>query len=150
AVHAAIGSGVKSLSEDDIFVDRDETSPPKDRDTTIDLLIRPISDCFEVLDVFPEGSAWIELWGDGIAQDDYGHDQVIMRTKLSWVASKSDFVMERFFLREWMEDEETAKDAPRMSPTLGHQHIEPLALFALDAKRDVVDDLRSRSSVWAK
>lgn len=150
AVHAAIGSGIKSLSEDDIFVSQDETSPPKNREITIDLLIRPVSASWEIVDVFPEGSPWIELWGNGIAQDDHDHDQVIMRTRLSWVASKSDYVPERFFLREWVDDDDGPRDANRMNAPFGIQHIEPLALFALDAKRDVVDDLRSRSSLWAK
>jgi putative ATP-dependent endonuclease of OLD family len=150
AIHAAIGSGVKSLSEDDIFISHDETSPPRDREVMIDLLIRPTDNSDKLVDVFPEGSPWTELWGNGISQDDNGHDQVIMRTKLSWVASKSDYVADRHFLREWMNNEDDVPNAPKMSAPLGSQHTDPLALFALDAKRDVVDELRSRSSLWSK
>jgi putative ATP-dependent endonuclease of the OLD family len=150
AIHAAIGSGVKSLSEDDIFISHDETMPPKDRDVTIDLLIRPVDAGGTVLNEFPDGSPWTELWGNGIAQDDRGHDQIIIRTKLSWTISKGEYVAERHFLREWSATEDEAAAAPKMTAPLASQHIEPLALFALDAKRDVVDDLRSRSSLWAK
>lgn len=150
AVHAAIGSGVKSLSEDDIFLSPDEASPPKDREITIDLWIRPVDSLGSQLDVFPEGSPWTELWGNGISQDELGHDHVIIRTRLAWSPTRGEYVAERYFLREWPETEEDAADAPRMNATLGNQHTEPLALFALDAKRDVVDDLRSRSSLWAK
>jgi putative ATP-dependent endonuclease of the OLD family len=150
AIHAAIGSGVKSLAEDDIFLDHDETSPPKDRDVTIDLLIRPVDGEGRPLATFPEGSPWTALWGNGIAQDDSGNDLVIIRARLAWSPTRSEYVPERYFLREWLDTEEAAKDAPRMKDQLIIQHIEPLALFALDAKRDVVEDLRSRSSLWGK
>src|SRR5262245_15367006 len=106
AVHAAIGSGVKSLSEDDIFVGQEETSPPKDRDVTIDLLIRPTDADGKPVNVFPEGSPWTALWGNGIAQDDRGNDLVIIRSRLAWVPSRGEYVSERHFLREWLEDED--------------------------------------------
>jgi putative ATP-dependent endonuclease of OLD family len=150
AIHSAIGSGVKSLAEDDVFLSNDETSPPRDRDVTIDLLIRPTDNNDAIIDVFPDGSPWTELWGNGISQDDNGHDQVIMRTKLSWAAAKADYVADRYFVREWMKTEDEAQNAPKMNAPLNNQHTDPLALFALDAKRDVVDDLRSRSSLWSK
>jgi len=150
AIHAAIGSGTKILTEDDIFVDENEASPPRDRDVTIDLLIKPIDGDGNVFDHFAEGSPWTELWGNGIAQDDQGRDQVIIRTRLAWVAAKGEHVVDRHFLREWMETPKAAAEAPRMTFPLGGHHIEPLALFALDAKRDVVDDLRSRGSLWGK
>lgn len=150
AIHAAIGSGVRSLSEDDIFLDHGETAPPKDRDVTVDLLIRPVDAEGALLPTFPEGSPWNALWGSGIAQDDAGNDLVIIRARLAWVPSRAEFVVDRHFLREWVATEDDAQDAPRMTVPFGSQHIEPIALFALDAKRDVVDDLRSRSSLWGK
>lgn len=150
AIHAAIGSGVKSLSEEDIFVDEHETSAPRDRDITTDLLITPTDVDGRTIGQFPDGSPWTELWGNGITQDDRGDDLVIIRTRLAWTAAKREYSVDRHFLREWLATEEEAKDAPKMAAPLGAQHIDPLALFALDAKRDVVDELRSRSSLWGK
>lgn len=150
ALHAAIGSGIRTLSEDDIFIAHGESVPPRDRDITIDVLIRPAGTAGETLDVFPDGSPWTALWGNGISQDDRGHDHVIIRVKLLWSPTKADYVVDRCFLREWIGNVDQAKDAPVMNASLASHHLEPLALFALDAKRDVVDDLRSRSSVWSK
>ena len=150
ALHAAIGSGTRTLSEDDVFIASGEVNPPKDRDVTIDLLIRPTGPTGDLADVFPDGSVWTELWGNGISQDDHSHDQVILRAKLAWSATKGEYVVERQFLKEWVQDIDRAKDAPTMRATVSSQHVDPLALFSLDAKRDVVDDLRSRSSIWSK
>lgn len=150
ALHAAIGSGTRTLSEDDIFIGIEESAPPKDRDVTIDLLIRPAGPNGSVIDVFPDGSPWTELWGNGISQDDRGHDHVLLRAKLSWSPTKGEYVAERQFLKEWVPNIDDAQDAPTMRAALSSQQLDPLALFALDAKRDVVDDLRSRSSIWSK
>lgn len=150
AIHAAIGSGVRGLSEDDIFLGQGESAPPKDRDITVDLLIRPVDANHNPLATFPEESPWTALWGNGIAQNDDGNDIVIIRARLAWAPSRGEYVTERYFLREWLDTEDAARDAPRMNAPLGNQQIEPLALFSLDAKRDVVDDLKSRSSLWGK
>ncbi len=99
---------------------------------------------------FAEGSPWLELWGNGVLQDDHDCDHVIVRTKLAWSAAKCEYIVERQFLKEWIADTDEAKDAPKASATLAAHQLEPLALFALDAKRDVVDDLRSRTSIWGR
>jgi putative ATP-dependent endonuclease of the OLD family len=38
----------------------------------------------------------------------------------------------------------------RENPAVSTQQIEPLALYLLDAKRDIADDLRTKSSFWSK
>ncbi len=80
ALHSAIGSGVRQFSEDDLWTDLNEKHAPKDRSIIVDILIRPIDKDGKFEDVFPEGSAWSELFGNGIQQDDDDHDFVAIRT----------------------------------------------------------------------
>jgi len=152
ALFAAIGAGQRTISVDDIFLRRGEVSAPKDRAITIDILIRPTDDQGQITDVFPQGSAWLELWGSGVAQDEAGRDLVAIRTTYKWSVVNGEYLLERRFLKDWQLNSaqwELSQPVDRVPPVSGNQ-IEPLALYLLDAKRDVADDLRTRSSFWGK
>ena len=152
ALFAAIGAGQRVISNDDIFLCKNEVSAPKNRDVVIDILIRPTDDKGQITDVFAPGSAWLELWGLGVVQDEYDRDLVGIRTSFKWNAIKGEYVLERRFLKDWQMDStkwEDSKPVEKVSP-VSAQQIEPLALYLLDAKRDIVDDLRTRSSFWSK
>jgi putative ATP-dependent endonuclease of OLD family len=152
ALFAAIGAGQRTIGQDDIFLAQNELAAPKDREVVIDVLIRPADANAKIADVFPQGSPWLELWGTGVVQDDADHDLVAIRTQLKWNAIKGEYVLERRFLKDWQEDSEQwdrSKPVERIAP-LSTPQIEPLALYLLDAKRDIADDLRSRSSFWSK
>src|SRR5216684_8809436 len=62
ALFAAIGAGQRVISNDDIFLCKSDVSAPKDRPVAIDILIRPTDDQGQITDVFPQSSAWLELW----------------------------------------------------------------------------------------
>src|ERR1035437_720159 len=76
ALFAAIGAGQRVISNDDIFLYKKDVSPPRDRSVTIDILIRPTDAQGRIIDVFPQGSPWLELWGLGIVQDEDDRDLV--------------------------------------------------------------------------
>lgn len=65
ALFAAIGAGQRVISSDDVFLQATEVSAPKDRVIAIDILIRPTDEQGKIVDVFPQGSPWLELWGFG-------------------------------------------------------------------------------------
>jgi len=134
------------------FLYKRDVSPPKDRPVAVDILIRPTDDQGQIVDVFPQGSPWIELWGLGIVQDEDERDLVAIRTLFKWNAIKEEYVLDRRFLKDWQTDSakwEDSKPAEKVSP-VSSQQIEPLALYLLDAKRDIAEDIRSRSSFWSK
>jgi putative ATP-dependent endonuclease of the OLD family len=152
ALFAAIGSGQRILSEDDLFLGNGELSVPKDRHAIIDVLIRPTGEDGRVRDDFPAGSPWLELWGSGVTQDDNDRDLVFIRTELKWNALKSEYITERRFYRDWQSDPakwDLSKPAEKVGQVTPSQ-IEPMAMYFLDAKRDIAEDLRSRSSFWHK
>lgn len=152
ALFASIGAGQRAISNDDIFLYKTEVAAPKDRGIAVDILIRPTNTNGQLTDVFPQGSPWLELWGNGVVQDDDDHDLVAIRTSYKWNDVKAEYVLERRFLKDWASDGqkwENSKPIERV-PSVSLQQIEPLALYFLDAKRDIAEDLRSRSSFWSK
>ena len=152
ALYAAIGTGIRSLTEDDIFTEDSENAPPKDRMITIDVLFRPTDERNKVADSFPEGSPWLELWGNGVSQDDDGNDFVAIRTQMKWSAVKAEYVTERRFLKDWQANVENmllSQQVEKVGPVTAAQ-VAPIALYLLDAKRDAAEDLRTRGSVWYK
>ncbi len=152
AIFAAIGSGARHLTEEDIYIAPDESKPPRDREVVVDLLIRPVEHDGAVGDAFPQGSPWLELWGNGIVQDDDDNDFVGIRMNMSWDRIKGDYFVQRRFLREWkanlaeMMEAEAAQQVSQVTAT----QTAPLSLYFLDAKRDAAEEMKSKGSVWNK
>jgi putative ATP-dependent endonuclease of OLD family len=152
ALSAALGTGGRHLSEEDIYITRSESTPPKDREVVVDLLIRPTDSSGDVIDAFPMGSPWLELWGNGIVQDGQDNDFVALRMLMSWDRIKGDYFIQRRFLRAWPENLSDMMDAAvaqQLTQVAAYQ-LAPLALYLLDAKRDAAEEMRTRGSLWNK
>lgn len=152
ALHAAIGSGQRQFSEDDIWTDVEEKQAPRNRSIVIDLLIRPMNDDGKAIETFPDGSPWLELWGNGVVQDDSDRDLVAIRTQYAWSTAKGEYVPERKFLKGWANtlDDAMSIEVMERVPALTVAQTAPIALYLLDAKRDGAEDIRVRGSVWHK
>jgi len=145
---AAIGAQRRAIGKDDIHLAAGEVDVPRDRKAIIDLLIRPADGAGNVVATFPEGSYWTELFGLGISQDESHADFVGIRATLAWSVPQGEYRVERKFLKEWLapQDFEKAEEKERVS---AHQ-LEPLSLHYIDAKRDMDEDLRARTSFWRR
>lgn len=152
ALHSAVGAGRRELSPEDIFLGPSETVAPKDRKITIDILVRPSDKDGNKIDSFPEGSFWLDLWGNGIAQDDDDNDFLGLRTELFWNDERDDYLIERKYLKEWLDDKDKWLRAKinESAGTPSRPQIEPMSLFVMDAKRDIQEDLQFKSSFWSK
>ena len=148
ALCAAIGAQRRAVGKNDIHLATGEIDVPKERKAVIDLLIRPTDESGNILAAFPEGSYWTELFNVGIFQDENHADFVGIRATLAWSMQQGEYRVERKFLKEWLapEDFGTAEEGDRVSAT----QIEPLALHYIDAKRDMDEDLRARTSFWRR
>jgi putative ATP-dependent endonuclease of OLD family len=153
ALYAAIGAVRKPIGLDDIRLAPNEALPPKTREITIDVRIRPVDAGGAPIDLFPSGSYWTSLWGPGIIQDptDDFKEFVAFRTTLAWNAGKGDYALRREFLKEWRSFADWLKlPAPTEKKTVSIDQIEPVALHYIDAKRDLEDDLRKQGSFWRR
>jgi putative ATP-dependent endonuclease of OLD family len=152
ALFLAIGAGPRACPEDDVYLGSGEPAAPRDRRVTVDLLIRPTDASGNVIAKFPAGSPWLSLWGEGVTQNDDDHDIVVIRTQVKWDGIKGEYEPTRAFLRDWpasLDDAHLASTKSILRPVRNDQ-LEPLALYLLDAKRDIATDLRNRSSFWSK
>ncbi len=152
ALFAAMGAGRRVLSSDDIYIKPNESAPPYNRSILIDVLIRPINEDGTFSDNFPEGSYWLNLWRNGIAQDDDDNDFMAFRTRLTWKHESGEYSIERQFLMEWVSDSSKIEDAKinSKSGTVSAKQLEPMALHFMDAKRDIDDDMRRQGSFWRR
>lgn len=150
SLFAAIGAGRKSLGTDDVRLAPGESSAPKTRQVIIDVMIRPVGPDGKVLDAYPEGSFWTNLWGTtGIAIDDSLNEFTGIRTTLKWSAVRVEHVIERRFLKEWKAFADWTSAATQDRPVTA-AHLDPLALHYVDAKRDLEEDLRKPGSFWRR
>ena len=151
ALFLAIGAGPRSFSEDDVYLAHTESAAPRDRRVTVDILVRPIDAKGKISDKFPAGP-WLNLWGEGVSQDDQDHDFVALRAQGRWDAAKGEYDVARNFLRDWPValDDAHALSAKSTKKLVSNAQLEPLALYLLDARRDIAADLRNRSSFWSK
>ncbi len=150
AMFAAIGAGRKTLGADDVRLEPAEATAPKTRLITIDVLVRPIGTNGKIVDAYPAGSFWTNLWGtSGLAMDDNGSEMTPIRTQLIWSAVRGEYVMERRFLKEWRSFNSWL-GTPANDRPVAASLIEPIALHYVDAKRDLEDDLRRQGSFWRR
>jgi putative ATP-dependent endonuclease of OLD family len=152
ALFAAMGAGRRFLSKDDIFIGPDEANLPRDRSILVDALIKPTSSSGEFCNNFPKGSYWLNLWRNGIAQDDDDNDFMAFRTRLRWKPESGEYSFERQFLREWASDSSKieAVEVNSEAGIVTTKQLEPLALHFIDAKRDIDDDMKRQGSFWRK
>lgn len=150
ALFAAIGAGRKALGADDVRLAAGESIAPKTREVIVDVMVRPVGVDGKVIDSYPAGSYWTNLWGTtGIASDDALNDFTGIRTSLKWSDLRGEHVVERRFLKEWKSfaDWTTAATQDR---AVSAAQLESLALHYVDAKRDLEEDLRKPGSFWRR
>lgn len=152
ALFAAMGAGRRVLSSDDVYIKLGELASPHDRSILIDILIRPTNENGDFCDSFQEGSYWLNLWRNGIAQDDNDNDFMAFRTRLTWKYESGEYIVERQFLRKWASDSSRIEDIEINSEagTVSAKQLEPMALHFMDAKRDIDDDMRRQGSFWRR
>jgi putative ATP-dependent endonuclease of OLD family len=127
---------------------QDEADVPRERCAVVDILLRPEDGDGRIVEAFPEGSFWTGLWGTGIAQDNDQDDIVGIRSILGWSDVYGDYRTTRNFLKEWKPFAEWLDG--EVGDTVTAAQIEPIALYYIDAKRDLEDDLRTRGSFWRR
>ncbi len=144
ALHLALGADRRAVSPDDFFIDANGAEAES---ILIDVRIVPVGDD----GVRARGFAqpWIDndLGGNSlIAAGSDDREFVAVRTQITRDVVKNDFILERKSLAEWAEfatwqEAQTRARVPR---------FEQLASFFIDAQRDVVGDLRARSSYMGR
>ncbi len=144
ALHLALGADRRTILPDDFYANPIGGAAD---DILIDVRIVPVGDDGQRTASFNQ--AWIDndLGGRGLINPDSDDREfVAFRTRITRDAVKNDFLLERKILAEWPDfiSWQQAQPGSRVP------RFEQLASFFIDAQRDVVGDLRSRSSYMGR
>lgn len=143
ALNLALGGDRRLVSQDDFFVEDDPAARPPDQ-IIIDLRIVPVDTTWKRIATFED--AWLntEFGGEIIGFEDDGRQYVAVRTTVKFDAVRSDFVVDRRPLANW-------NSFDKWKETVVKKHriparFEQIPVFFMDAQRDIVNDLRNRTS----
>jgi putative ATP-dependent endonuclease of OLD family len=148
ALCTAVGAHRRSSGKEDIHLSLGELDVPKERQAIIDVQFRPTDASNNVIDTFPAGSAWTSLFGTNIAQDDEFRDFIAIRATVAWSPLHGEYRTERRFLKTWLPFD--AFEAAEQGDRVTGAHLDPMGMHYIDAKRDMDEDLRLKSSFWRR
>lgn len=138
-------NGTKSATEDDIYVGNGEHLD-KGKKAIIDLKLLPYNKG-SVVKHFSEFwiSVFTEKW---IVTNPIDGDYVGIRTVIEYDIRKNDYVVNRLYIKEWGDSIEHAVATKKQA--FNSEMYDYINCFYMDAKRDVIDDLRDRKSYFGK
>ncbi len=144
ALHLALGADRRIVSADDFFVDGAAAgSGDASQQIIIDVRIVPTDASGTRLDEFDE--VWIntEFGGEMVNFDTETRQYVAVRTRVEFDALRNDYTIQRLCLNDWRSFDDWL--ATPEKKRLGRR-FEQVVAFLIEAQRDVVGDLRSRTS----
>jgi putative ATP-dependent endonuclease of the OLD family len=148
ALNLALGVEKRHVNLDDLYRDSNgnrlnDEQGREIKTIIIDVNIIPVNDLFEKVNEFDE--YWRpEFTGDSIQT--IGNQEVLMfRTQYTFSGNGSDVKTEKFVIRgNW--------EAPNINPERDvlTAFFDKLPLYFIDAQRDIIDDLRNRTSYFGR
>lgn len=143
ALHLALGADRRTVSSDDFFTDSEGNDAAS---ILIDVQIVPVDSAGVRVQHFAQDWIDTDLGGNNlISADSNDREFVAFRTKITRDAVKNDFLLERKSIAEWPEFSNWQE-----ATTRARVRFEQLVSFFIDAQRDVVGDLRARSSYMGR
>ena len=144
ALQLALGADRRVVSADDFFVDG-AASVGRDRSQQIliDVRIVPVGADGTRVDEFDD--AWIntQFGGELVNFDADARQYVAVRTRVEFDALRNDYAIQRLCLNGWRSFDRWL-DTPEKKRL--NRRFDQVVSFLIDAQRDVVGDLRNRTS----
>jgi len=142
ALNLALGGDRRLVGQDDFFVEDDPAAKPPDR-IVIDVRIVPVDGQSKRVGEFDESWLNTEFGGEIIGFDEGGRQYVAVRTTVQFENVRNEYVIERRPLADWgaFGKWQDTQVKPRVST-----RFEQIPVFLMDAQRDIVSDLRNRTS----
>ncbi len=141
-------NGSKTLTEDDIFIEKDERLD-KNKKAIIDIKIVPYIKGNTENPKKEFSSFWTNVFTEKwITIDEINGSYVGVRTVIEYDSLRNDYNIVRKNISEWNDSVESSKVGRRQSFT--NDMVEYLNSFYMDAKRDIIDDLKDRKSYFGR
>lgn len=145
ALHLALGQDRRSLTPDDFH--SADSRQNSEAEILIDFRIVPIDADGKRTAEFDQSWYDSDFGGDVVSTDASDNEFIAVRTRVIFDSVKNDFEIKRRLLADWpvfgaWQDATEKGSAPR--------RFEQIISFFMDAQRDLVSDLRDRSSYIGK
>lgn len=137
------------VSSEDVYrAPGDLDAEMESREAIVDVLITPTNLAEDgALEFTPE---WQLHFGRFISLDENSNQSVSIRAKIVFNRSKGEYEVERRILLDWP-DSKNLNDYVDYNKILPRESFfEPLPVFYLDARRDIVADMRDKFSYFAR
>jgi len=145
ALNLALGVGPKRITREDFYIGKDESNSDE-KEIIIDIRISPVDDKGNKIADFND--TWREKqFGELINIDEQDNEFFSFRTKIQYDLLKGEYIVKRFKIKEWKDEMNWEKQ--RHEEEL-RQYFEGFPLFFIDAQRDIIQDLRDRSSYFGR
>lgn len=140
-----------SVSSEDIFrFPKDGIETIESREAIIDVLLSPLKTNLETDSFLEFSSAWQRHFGKFISFDKDGNQAVCIRAKVIFNSSKGDFEVERRIMIDWPDVDQVMFYDEFHSQVPREAFFDALPVFYLDARRDIVADMKDRFSYFAR
>jgi len=145
ALHLALGQDRRSLTPDDFH--SADSRQNSEAEILIDFRIVPINADGKRAAEFDQSWYDSDFGGDVVSTDAGDNEFIAVRTRVIFDSVKNDFEIKRRLLADWP-DFGTWQDATEKGGA--PRRFEQIISFFMDAQRDLVSDLRDRSSYIGK
>ncbi|HLC16010.1 MAG TPA: AAA family ATPase, partial [Thermodesulfovibrionia bacterium] len=145
ALNLALGVGVKRVSKEDFYIGT-EGNNNEETEIIVDVRLIPVDTSGQRLNEFDQ--AWRERqFGELINIDEHDKEYFAFRTKIKYDLLKGDYLIKKYKVKDWKDepDWENQKHEEDLK-----QSFDGFPLFFIDAQRDIIQDLRDRSSYFGR
>lgn len=145
ALNLALGAGTKRILEEDFYIGAKDNNADE-KEIIVDVRIIPVDESRQRMDNFDD--IWREKqFGELINIDDQDKEFFSFRTKIKYDLLKGEYTVKRYKVKEWKDEPDWEKQTHDEEL---RQYFDGFPLFFIDAQRDIIQDLRDRTSYFGR
>lgn len=152
ALNLALGVGTKRILKEDFYIGAEDDNAD-DKEIIVDVRIIPVDESGQRTDNFDD--IWREKqFGELINIDGHDKEFFSFRTKIRYDLLKGEYIVKRFKVKEWKDKSDENIPEPDWEKQKHdeelRQYLDGFPLFSIDAQRDIIQDLRERTSYFGR
>ena len=144
ALQLAIGDYGRHLTDEDFYINSNDSVCSE---IIVDISIVPVDENSQRTNMFSD--EWIEVFGDWVQADIEENEFVAIRTICEKDSIKGGFKVSRYPLSRWPIFENWTDESAKINNKIS-KLIDAIPFIAIDAQRDICQDLREKNSYMGK
>lgn len=144
ALQLALGDYGRHLTDEDFYINSNDSVCSE---IIVDISIVPVDENSQRIDMFSD--EWIEVFGEWVQADIEENDFVAIRTICEKDSVKGGFKVSRYPLSRWPRFENWTDESAKINNKIS-KLVDAIPFIAIDAQRDICQDLREKNSYMGK